>query len=192
MKIKFGVVILFFICVVASGCASTMVVSVRPEPNITKSEIGGGNDLAIKINDVRTSKVLGHWHGNVFYDKADIVTRDEVSNILKRAIENGMNSKGFNVAPFRDDHPRRIVVDIVTYEFSQEFGVWLEGVNGKGVLKVKAFKNGKEFERTYSSSSNDNLGIIRQDYVENMLNSMTADLLTKALNDNELISFLVK
>lgn len=192
MKIKFEIVILFFICAVVSGCASTMVVSVNPAPNVMKSEIGRGNDLAIKVNDLRTSKVLGQWHGNVFYDKADIITRDEVSDIFKKAIEDGMNSKGFKIIPLRDDNPRRIVVDITTYEFSQEFGFWLEGITGKGVLKIKAFKNGAEFEKTYSSSLSDNLGVIRQDYVENMLTAMTADLLNKTLNDNELISFLVK
>ena len=184
----FVLLLLFF-----SGCAyipqeATLV----PSVSVIPSNIGNDLEVSIKVVDERPTESLGN-RGSAVVKGAEITTTQDLAAIIKDEIFKGLKNMGFNPLDYKEEFPRRIVIELRLLEYSTSTGFWTGGVHLKGALKAMASNQDENYENFYRIEKEKRVVFVPGAKAnEKIINEGLTELLQELFNDNNLFQFLAK
>ena len=103
----------------AAGCAWVKQdAKLQLNPQIARSEIGAGRRVAVRVQDRRTTQVLGYR--GMDSKNAAITCGQDLAALFEAKIVEGMEQKGFTVARVTDQRPDVVNIDIRQIEYTTD------------------------------------------------------------------------
>lgn len=133
---------------VVTGCAWTpQNVKLDPQTTNTKSDMGKGLQVGVKVVDERTDRILGHR--SVGAVGAEMSVDEHPEEAFKSAIADSLRAKGFVPVEYSPDLQRNLKVEIREIKFYLSMGFWTGGVHTNVAFKADATNSGKSHEQFY-------------------------------------------
>lgn len=174
-----------------SGCAyHAQKATVAPSLSIAASAIGEGTTVALRVVDERPSMSIGR-RGNGMMQAADISSDQDMAEVFRQAIADGLTAQGFKVvAPKAAE--TTLTVELRSLEYKTVTGFWVGHVNVQASLKSIAKRPGAdEFERMYRTDKSRNVMIVpTAGKNETQINQAASQLLGEMFADGQLTSYL--
>ena len=173
----------------ASACAFTPhEVSITAEAATTPSSIGDGVSVAFSVVDDRDDLVVGQR--GVGMQGADI-TANGLIPAVEKELKEGIEAKGFRVISMGEAADADFTANLRAFKFFIESGFWTGAENTNVAIRVEAKKGNRDFKRMYRSDSENRAMVVPTgEAIDAKLNAALTDVLTKILEDEELMKFL--
>ena len=173
---------------VLSGCAHTLEATLSPDLEIDRASIGQGKTIALKVVDDRADEVVA------LVGREDKITiREDIGEIIYWEIAEGLEAKGFLIAPFSNEAQRALEVEVRLIKIFHTSGFWTAKVHAKSAVKAKGQNNGDTYEKMYRYEETTNTVFgLGDEAIEEILNKSIVKVLKKMFQDEKLMSFLAK
>jgi uncharacterized lipoprotein YajG len=189
MKLKTVIAVLAALAL--SGCAfNSQTVKLAPQVDIAPSSEGAGSIVGLRVLDERPSQSLGNRGAASVAKGAQISTTQDVAALIHSEVAQGLQSKGFTVAPYGGEGTQ-LQLELRQLEYTTSTGFWTGGVHVNGAMKVEATRPGDSFDQMYRAE-NERRVVVVPTAGKNAedLNQGITDLIRKVLDDAGLIRFL--
>lgn len=165
-------------------------VIVTAKAPVEPSSVGKGVTVALEVFDDRDDPVVGQRGAGL--EGADITVKDIVP-ALETEIKDGLEAKGFTVVSAKESADAELQANLRAFKFFIETGFWSGAENVNVVIKVEAEKGTSDFERNYRVSEEERTMVIPAgEVIDDKLNAALEFVLTKIMNDQDLMEFLVQ
>lgn len=178
--------------VFASGCAwipqkATLAVT----PKVAPSTEGRGIAFAVEVLDGRMTTVLGHR--GVDSQNATITSKQNVAMLIRRALVDGFNRKGFRAIPYEGEPGRVLTVELRKLEYTTDMEYWKGIVKTEAVLNASMRKDGVRFEQFYTGRRKETtIEAPRARTNERLLNEALTESAENLLGDPNLVRFIAE
>jgi len=176
---------------VLASCAFTPhEVSIVAHAPTDVSSVGEGVSFYLQVIDDRESLVVGQRGTQMV--GADI-TAGQIIAVLERELMAGFEAKGFTVSISDTSGDVEVEARLRAFKFFIETGLWTGAENTSVVIAIEAKKLGKDYDRTYRSSSEESIMFIPGgDSIDAKLNATLSHVLSQIMSDEKLMAFLAK
>lgn len=183
--------LLVLIGLLLGACAfNPQKVNLQPVLTASGSDVGKGRLISLKVVDERPKYVLGH-RGGAYGAAAEITTDQDVSEIIRSKVSEGLRAHGFEVAAAGANAPLSMKVEIRLIEYSTSTGMWTGGVHTKAALKVVCKNASRDYENLYRQENEDRIMVVpTAEKNEESINKVISETLDKNFQDQELMKFL--
>ncbi len=190
---KFAVVFLIFS---TAGCAFIdQNLQVSPQVSVVETNVGHGKKVALRVVDDREEQLIGKRGASSGYGAglAKINTDQDLAEVVKSAVLEGMRKKGFQPVG-ENDATVGLKVTLRTLSYDSSAGLWTQGNIGKAAVKLVASQaSGKTYEKTYRGQQEIRTAFVgSQETNAKVVNGALNDMLEKVFADTELWSFLAQ
>jgi uncharacterized lipoprotein YajG len=191
MKNMCSPLLLFAAVLLLGACAfNPQKVTLQPVLTVSGSDVGKARVISLKIVDERPKQVLGH-RGTAYGSAAEITTDQDVSEIVRDKVSEGLRANGFDVVSAGANSPLSMKVEIRLIEYSTSTGMWTGGIHTKAALKVVCKNGSRDYENLYRQENEDRIMVVpTAEKNEEFLNKVVAQTLDKIFQDQELMKFL--
>jgi uncharacterized lipoprotein YajG len=174
-----------------TGCAITpQKATLRPEPKITRADVGRGVSVAVRVVDERPTRALG-FRGTGAVTGTDIVTDQDVAEVVHKAVEEGLKDYGFRLIPYSSEAPRSLRIDVRFLEYRTTHSFVTIILNGSAAIRVAATNKGKTYENFYRVHNEKHYLIVPfAEENERVINQALSDVLQRLFDDKTLSAFL--
>lgn len=174
----------YFVFLALIGCAAKPYqISIKPEPEFPRANIGQNQEVSVSVKDARPSPAVGQRGG------AAITPAQHVGAVVKQKIFEGLRAYEFAPIGEAEGFSRTLKVQINRLEFNSYSGVWL----AKAELAVKVTNNTAETSAIYRVERETQVfAIPAKEQTEQAVNQALSDLLTKLFKDRDLMTLLSK
>jgi uncharacterized lipoprotein len=174
-----------------SACAFTPhQVAVTAQAPTEPSTIGQGITLHLEVLDDRDSTVVGQRGAGM--QGADI-TAPQIISTLERELKAGFEAKGFRVVSTDAGADAEVEARLRAFKFFIETGFWAGAENTSVVIAVEAKRQGDDYDRTYRSSSEDEIQVVPEgSAIDVKLNATLSTVLNQIMSDNKLMGYLAQ
>ena len=182
LAILFGTMLL-------AGCAlSPQDVDVNPRIAVEKPEQVIDGVVSVAVYDDRISKILGN-RGGVYGNTNAITTTDKLPLALRSAVELGLRELGMTVTQSETVAQFQLYLDELEYKVPE--GSYITQVDLKAKIRVVVTSGGERFSGSYSSTLQERVPSAPSEKKnEELINTVLANVLNRALADPELEDFL--
>ena len=116
----------------------------------------------------------------------------DVGMVFQQEISNGLEMIGFQVIPYSDNHPLRMVIELRELKYSTSLGFWTVGVHMNAAMEVQAFSGDAKYEEFYRTAEEETVIFMNSaDENDELINKAASNLLQQFFDDLELRSFLM-
>lgn len=166
-------------------------IALKPQVNVSATQIGMGKSIAVEVVDVRNDTSLG-GRASGYGPAANISLADDIVKVVKTEVSQGLMKKGFKVVA-DENNPRKLIVRIVGLQYQQRTGFWAISIIVTSSLEAVAQNNGKNYQQMYRSRVEHQVLVTPTSGADTgYVNAAISDLLNKLLNDEQLLIFLAK
>jgi uncharacterized lipoprotein YajG len=180
------------VLLVVGGCAYIdQNLKVSPIVEIASVDIGAGKKVCLRIVDDREEQLIGKRAGGYGIGMAKISTDQDLAELLKNIISDGLRKKGFE--PVAENETLLVMrVELRALAYDTAVGLWTGGNIGKAVVKVVASKpSGKTFEKSYRGQKEiRTIFVGSQETNSKVINGALDEVIKKVFEDKELLNFL--
>jgi uncharacterized lipoprotein YajG len=187
-----GLVILLLI-ISLGGCAYIdQNLRIDPQFTVSSEGIGNGKKIALRVIDDRDKQLIGK-RGVQYMPGGKITTKQDLVDVLKGALSDGLRKKGFEPVGVNDS-PLSMKGELRSLEYTTSMGLWTGGNIGTAVVKIIATDpSGKTYERTYRSEKEIRTAFVgSQETNAKVVNEALSDTIKKVFEDKELLQFLAQ
>jgi uncharacterized lipoprotein len=178
--------------VIFSGCAWVrQTATLKLEPIIEASSIGKDVTVAVRVVDRRSSTVIGHR--GVDSKNAAIKTDQNVPELFREKIQEGLGRKGFTAQKYDGQPGRLLTVEIRRLVYTTDMEYW------KGIVEVEAellaftVKDGVKFEQFYRGQRKETtVEAPRASTNERLINGAISDAVQRLFEDERLLRYLAE
>jgi uncharacterized lipoprotein YajG len=173
-----------------SGCAWTpQKLTIKAEPQFSKSAVGNGITVAVQVVDVRPSKIIGYR--GLDSELAEIHTDQDVVSIFQDKLIEGLKRKGFNAIPYNGQSTLTLRAEIRLIEYSSSMDMWKGSIQAKAAVAVYSRKADRILDRVYRAErAQAVVEAPRAQTNERLINSAISEVLQRIVEDQNLIEFL--
>jgi len=188
IRLAFLAVVPFFF----SGCAwAPQKLTIKAEPQFSKSTVGNGTTVAVQVVDARPSKVIGYR--GLDSTLAEIHTEQDVVSIFQSKLIEGLKQKGFNAIPYDGQSTLTLRAEIRLIEYSTSIDMWKGSIQAKAVVAAYSKKADRIHDRVYRVEREQTvLDAPRAQTNERLINSAISEVLQKIVEDQNLTEFLAQ
>ncbi len=191
---KEGIVVLSFTCLllIAPGCAYIdQNLKVAPELSVSKSDLGHGKKIALRVVDEREDQTIGRRADGYGIRAAKISTDQDIVTILKDQFASGMHDQGFEPVG-ENDAKESLRVELRALSYDTAMGLWTGGNIGKSTIKIIANNSsGKTYEKSYRGQKEIRTVFVgSQETNSKVVNEALSEALNKVFEDKELWEFI--
>jgi len=186
---KIIVLAVFTFCI--AGCAyMSQEVTLNPLLEVTESNTGKGIKITVTVKDERPTKSLGFRRGG-YGRGAEIKTVQNIEELVKRKILEGLKMKGFDTTEYIEEHDIKLIAELRLLEYTTSTGLMTGGVLVKGALKAIGKNKGMEYEEMYRFESEKRVIIVpTANENERLITEGLSHLLEELFADERLFKFL--
>lgn len=179
------------VAVTVSACTYTPHdVEIKAQAPKAKSTIGAGVKVNLQVIDDRESQIVGQRGAGMI--GADI-TAEDIMQVLAAELATMFEANGFSVWVPGSSSDAEVEARLRAFKFFVEAGFFTGAENASVVVAIEAEKNGRDFDRTYrSSSEHDVVFVPGGSSIDTRLNAALSDVLHRISSDRELMSFLAR
>ncbi len=174
------------------GCAYIdQNVKVNPTISLAKSDIGKGKKVSVQIIDDREEQIIGKRRDGYGLAGAKITTDQDLVEVLKVPIFEGLSAKGF--LPTQElDNTIALKVELRSLAYDNAVGLWTGGNIGKATIKVVATNAvGKTYEKNYRGQKEIRTFFVgSQETNAKVINGAFEEAILRMFEDEELLKFL--
>ena len=172
------------------GCAWVpQNVNLKPEPKVTASGIGNGTRVALKVLDIRPSKIIGYR--GMDSKLAKITSTQDLVEIVREKISEGLAKKGFQIVPHNEQAQRILKVEIRAVEYSTDSEFWKGTAKAKAALQAFSKNDYQTFDQVYVAQKEEAASEApRAKTNERLINGAIAEAMQRLLEDQKLVYFL--
>lgn len=177
-----------------SGCAfHAQKAEIKPNVQVYGSNLGQGKPVGVIVADERDTQEIGN-RGSAVFNKAGKITSDQnLSEVFRQAIFDGLKSNGFVPTDFSNSPTRQLKVEIRALNYSTSTGFWTGGVDTKATIKGIATTAGISYENMYRSANEERVVFVpTADHNAELINKVVSDVLSKLFEDQALLNNLAK
>ena len=173
-----------------SGCAwAPQRLTIKAEPQFSKSTVGNGTTVAVQVVDARPSKVIGYR--GLDSELAEIHTEQDVVSIFQNKLIEGLKQKGFNAIPYDGQSTLILRAEIRLIEYSTSTDMWKGSIQAKTVVAAYSKKADRIHDRVYRAEREQAvLEAPRAQTNERLINSAISEVLQRLVEDQNLTEFL--
>jgi uncharacterized lipoprotein YajG len=176
-----------------SACAYVpQKAEIKPEMQVYSSDVGQGKSVIVLVTDERDTPDLGH-RGGAIGTAATISSDQDLTQVFKQAVFDGLKSKGFAPTDNNTSGGRQLKIEIRSLNYSTSTGFWTGGVDTKGAIKAIVTNSGTSYEKVYRASNEERVVFVpTAKHNADLLNKVVNDILTQLFADQSLLANLVK
>jgi hypothetical protein len=165
-------------------------VTLTPLLEVAESNTGKGLKITVTVKDERPTKSLG-FRRSGFGRGAEIKTAQNIGELVKRKILEGLELKGFDTSEYIEKHDIELIVELRLLEYNTSTGMVTGGVHVKGALKAMGKNKGAEYEEMYRFASEKRVIIVPTAKAnEQLITVGLSHLLEELFADEKLFKFL--
>jgi uncharacterized lipoprotein YajG len=154
------------------------------------SSIGKNKKVGVRVVDERPSATLGR-RGIGGTTGAKITTAQDLSEVVKKKVFEGLINMGFAPVNYRLQKEPRLTIEIRFLDYSTSAGFWTGKVQIRGAIKAIAAKKGDMYDKMYRVEKEETImAVPGAERNERMINDVLSDVLAKLFNDVDLFEFL--
>lgn len=185
------IVMLSMLMLFFAGCAyMSQEVTLNPDLNVVESNAGKGMKITVTVKDERPSKSLGFRRSGLGRG-AEIKTTQNIGELVKRQILDGLKMKGFDTTEYMEKHDIELIAELRLLEYNTSTGLMTGGILVKGALKAIAKNKGMEYEEMYRFESEKRILIVpTAKENERLITVGMSSLLEELFADEKLFKFL--
>ena len=174
-----------------SACAYTPHdVEITAQAPKTKSTIGADVKVNLQVIDDRESQIVGQRGAGMI--GADI-TAEDIMQVLAAELAVIFEANGFSVLVPGSNSDAEVEARLRAFKFFVETGFFTGAENASVVVAMEAEKNGKDFDRTYRSSSEHAVVFVPgETSINAKLNAALSEVLRQIANDQGFMNFLAQ
>lgn len=176
--------------VLLAGCALTsQQATLKPELQLSPTDLGRGTTVTLKVVDERPDKTLGHRGAGM--KGAKITTEQDVAEVFREKVVEGLKTYNFDPVPYSESIPKLLTIEIRLIEYSTSQGFATITVHTKTALKAIARDGGKTYDNFFRADYEESFGAIPfAEENEALINKVLSDVVQKLFHDQELMAFL--
>ena len=183
---------IFLAVVLLAGCALTSQQAVlKPELPLSRTDLGRGTAVALKVVDERPDQTLGHRGAGM--KGAKITTAQDVAEVFREKIVEGLKTYHFDPVPSTASIPKSLTIEIRLIDYSTSQGFATITVHTKTALKAIARDGGTTYENFFRADHEERFAAIPfAEENETLINKVLSEVVQKLFQDQELMAFLAK
>jgi uncharacterized lipoprotein YajG len=159
--------------------------------HVNASDIGQGRKVGVLVDDERDTQELGNRGSAAISKGAKISTDQNLPEVFKQAVFDGLKAKGFNPTDNANSPDRRLKVEIRSLNYSTSTGFWTGGVDTKAAIKAIVTNSGISYESMYRSENEERVVFVpTADHNTELLNKVVSEVLAKLFDDQSLLTAL--
>lgn len=176
----------------ATGCAwIPQTATLKVTPKVLPSAEGHGVGFAVEVLDGRMTTLLGHR--GVDSQNAAITSKQNVAMLVRRALVDGFNRKGFRAVPYEGEPGPVLTVELRKLDYTTDMDYWKGIVMTEAVLSASMKKEGVRFEQFYSGRRKETtIEAPRARTNERLLNEALTESVENLLGDPNLMRFIAE
>ncbi|RFA30534.1 hypothetical protein CAI21_05670 [Alkalilimnicola ehrlichii] len=186
---------LFAVLCVASllgACATqSHQISIQPEPEVSASSVGQGRSVGLVVRDMRERADFGTPREADDSD-AIIFTEDDVAQALLAGLDQGFQAKGFQPQARNELGRLGVEVRLLTLERRMEDRHMLAEAALEVVAVNEAAKPGSRYRSQYRARQGERRPLDSAAVSERVINGALNQVLTRLLEDEQLLEFLAQ
>ena len=175
-----------------SGCAwAPQRLTIKAEPQFSKSAVGNGTTVAVQVVDARPSKIIGYR--GLDSALAEIHTTQDVAGIFQDKLIEGLKQKGFNAIPYDGQSLLTLRAEIRLIEYSTSTEMWKGSIQAKAVVASYSKKADRIHDRVYRAEREQ--AVVEAPPArtnERLINSAISEVLQRIVEDQNLTEFLAR
>ncbi len=187
----------------ALGCTHDHKVNLNPEIFVRVSNVGNGEKLVVRVNDIRSQKAISKKESDikVISDRSvntvSIYASSDVRDTVSEKVMEGFERMGFHASKYGKASSKRVTVEISKLNLNYRrggVGIKIPEVHARmeTILRVQAYHDNKSFKKTYSSRLRKSHRILTGKFKnERLINNSLSMAIQKIFDDPELIQFLL-
>lgn len=177
---------------IVAGCAwIPQKATLSVTPKVMPSTEGRGVGFAVEVLDGRMTTILGYR--GVDSQNAAITSKQNVAMLVRQALVDGFNRKGFRAIPYEGEPGRVLTVELRKLEYTTDMDYWKGIVMTEAVLNASMKKDGVRFEQVYSGRRKDTtVEAPRARTNERLLNEALTESAENLLGDPNLVRFIAE
>jgi uncharacterized lipoprotein YajG len=180
-----GVVISLSLLLTACMSSSPPMINLQPQIDVPSSQIGQGKPVVLQVTDGRPAND---------FSSAKIESGQEVTQIIKAQMSQGLQSKGFTLIPIQSDKPlNHINITILAIDYRTMNGIASSNNEVFAQAQIKVLTSAGLYTKTYNTSnySDSYLDAMTSD-PSDIVNQTVAQLMNNILNDQKMLERLAK
>ena len=181
------------LCLFAACSSGPRSLLVRPEMAAPARPVNvAGLPLALKVNDARTTQVIGKRRSSD-PDTALISTDPDLPVVLSQRLADALKKQGFRTDLLEVAQPRLLAVELQSLQFTPASNWFTGKAKIAAVLRATATYRDAGLEKTYTVSNEKWFPYPSGDaQVESMVNEAFARGLERIVSDQELLGILTR
>lgn len=183
MKKILVIILMFSISACASNKSQDAIISAFPR--VMDSNVGSGKALVIRVEDIRTNKVIGSLG-----EGAEISSSRNLAEIIGLALSDAYAKKGFRISSVNDSSAVDLLVTLQELSYTLNRDTLSTDVATKSAANVVV--ESTKFNRAYSNGLTRTIPFApNEDSNNSQLSDTVTTLLEKIVNDEQLLEALV-
>jgi uncharacterized lipoprotein YajG len=176
----------------ASGCAVTPQKAIlQTHVDYARSDDGKSRQVSVQVVDERDNTDLGHRGAANIGAGGKISTDQNVAELVRDAVFDGLKAKGFTPVNFNKSVDRQLQVAVRSINYATSTGFWTGGIETKAALKAHASVPNKEYDKLYRIENEERVVVVpTADHNTQLLNKALSDVLAQMFDDPALVSTL--
>lgn len=185
-------IIFSFLSLLLSGCVfHQQTAKLAPSVSVTESNTGNGKTVFVSVADERPDQSIGKR--GVGGAGADIMPAENVEDVVRGAVVEGLMKKGFKVANTQTSSDSKLVVEVRFLQYALLTGVWTLGCDVKVALKATATNKSQSYDHFYRTTREERVPIAPTSATnEKWINEAISKTIQDLVNDAELLSVLAR
>jgi uncharacterized lipoprotein YajG len=182
--------LVFFVAWFVAGCAWVhQDATLALNPQIAPSKIGAGRTIAVRVNDRRTSDIIGYR--GLDSQNAAITTTQDIAALFEAKIIEGLGAKGFKAVAFTDQPAGVLNVEVMEIKYTTGLEVLKGSMQARALLRVSTRKNGSDFAQNYHGSREEIIfEAPKAGRNEQLINGAISDAVQRMFEDRRLMFLL--
>ena len=185
-------VYLLMINLAVSACAYTPEkAEIAPHVDSNQSNIGMGKAVAVFVTDGRDTSDIGHRGAGAIASGATISNDQNIPDVFRQAIFDGLKSKGFTPTDPSNSAARQLHVEIRSIGYSTSTGFWTGGVETKAALSCRASVQNNSYEHVYRFNNEERVMFVpTASHNNDLINHAVDSVLKEMFDDQALMNLL--
>lgn len=192
-----------FILLSGFGCSHDHKINLNPEVFVRISNIGKGERLVVRVNDIRPQKAISRKKSDlkVTSDRSintvTIYASSDVSDTVSEKIMEGFERMGFHPTKHGNNSSPMIIVEIKKLQLNYQqgkMGIKIPEIHAamETILRVRASRGVHSFKNIYSTRMTKSHRMLTGKFKnERLINNSLSMAIQKIFDDPELLRFLV-
>jgi uncharacterized lipoprotein YajG len=189
---KIGFIVVCLV-VLGSSCAFTpQSVSLSPDIQTTPDSVVSGKQVMLTVVDERPRKSLGTR--GVKGVGADLTIEGDLSDVVRKALTDGLTQRGFTITPNKPADGRELRVEIRNLDYNVTMGFWTGSLKVDSTLKgICIIGSTRQYENVYRGDYQENVMAVQTSGAnEKYINKVISQAINELLRDQQLIQCLAK